>query len=270
MDKLKLKSYALLMTYDLPNVIKQNTKHLKEYLKKSGCDGYVCGISGGIDSAIISYLCCKAVGKGKFIGIYLPCDSSPIMEEDSIHLAKNLGIELRISNLIDSYNAIIQKLEEGGETVSQLTKANTKARLRMTMLFALANQYNYLVCGTGNKSELDIGYCTVGGDQICSIEPIGNYYKTEIYKMASLIPEIPQSIIDKPASADLWEGQTDEDEIGMPYEELDKILLFIDSHSLNKDGLNEGKIEKVRKMMSKAEYKNRVPPRYDRKLVYLQ
>jgi NAD+ synthase len=243
-------------------------KWMKEYQENSGCEGYVCGISGGIDSAVVSALCCKSVGKGKFIGIYLPCESSPNMEDDAIQLAENLGIELRVFNLIDSYNAIIQKLEEGGETVSRLTKANTKARLRMTMLFAIANQYNYLVAGTGNKSELDIGYCTYGGDSVVSNEPLGNFYKTEVYKMAELMPEMPKSIIDKPASADLWDGQTDEQEIGMTYKEIDAILLMIDSHSLNKDGLNEDKIEKVRKMINKAKYKNRVPSRYSRKLVY--
>lgn len=257
---------------DYQNEIKNISDWMREYLESSGCDGYICGISGGADSALMSYLCCKAVGKENFIGMYLPCESSPNMEEDAIKLAENLGIELRVFNLIDAYNAIIEQMENGGETVSRLTKANTKARLRMAMLFGISNQYNYLVAGTGNLSELQIGYVTVGGDQIASTEAIGNYYKTEVYKMMKLIPEIPQSIIDKPPSADLWGdgSQTDEIEIGMSYEELDKILLFIDSHSFNKDGLDENKIEKVRKMISKAEYKNRVPSRYERKLVYLQ
>jgi NAD+ synthase len=245
------------------------SKWMKEYLKESGCKGYVCGISGGADSALVSYLCCKAVGKENFIGMYLPCESSPNMEEDAIKLANNLGIELRVFNLIDAYNAIIEQLEIGGETVDQLTKANTKARLRMTMLFAIANQYNHLVAGTGNKSELEIGYVTVGGDQIASVESIGNYYKTEVYEMMKAIPEIPQSIIDKPASADLWQGQTDEQEIGMSYEELDNILkkckiMHSYHNGYEKFGISEEKFNKVASMVEKAEYKNKVPPRYIR------
>jgi len=253
---------------DYQNEIEKIANWLLDYQKNSGCGGYVCGISGGVDSAIISSLCCKAVGKGKFIGIYLPCDSSPIMEIDSIQLAENLGIELRVANLIDSYNAIIKGLEEGGETVSILTKANTKARLRMTYLFALANQYNYLVVGTSNKSEMDIGYCTVGGDQICSVEPLGNYYKTEVYEMAELISEIPKNIIDKPASADLYQGQTDEEELGITYERLDIVL----KHYHGKYGgynnyqgdVSQEEFDKVSAMVEKARYKNKVPPRYIR------
>ena len=89
---------------------------MRKYLESSGCKGYVLGISGGIDSALMASLCCKAVGKGKLIGIYLPCESSLTMAEDSLQLAENLGIELRASNLIGSYNAIIQKLEDLGLT----------------------------------------------------------------------------------------------------------------------------------------------------------
>jgi len=243
---------------------------MKDYNEKAGTNGYVCGISGGIDSAITTYISLKAVGKSNFIGIYLPCESSPNMEEDAIQLAQNLGIELRIFNLINSYNAIIKELETGGETVTRLTKANTKARLRMTMLFAIANQYNYLLTGTGNKSELEIGYCTFGGDSVVSIEPLGNYYKTEVYKMANLIPEIPENIKIKAPSADLWENQSDEEEIEITYELLDKILQHYDEEYGWDVGINYGKyytyedFNKVKKMVEKAEYKNKVPPRYER------
>jgi len=241
---------------------------MKEYLENSGCKGYICGISGGIDSALASYLAIKAVDESKkFIGMYLPCQSSPDSKSDAIQLAENLGIELRVFNLIDSYNAIIKELEAGGETVSRLTMANTKARLRMTMLFAIANQYNYLVTGTSNKSELNIGYCTVGGDQTVSIEPLGNYYKSEIYQMVELIPEIPKNILTKKPSADLWEGQTDEEEIGMSYIELDKILKILD-RGKSKEVFSEKlweKINKVQKMIKKAYYKNNLPPKYERK-----
>ncbi len=246
--------------------IENVSKWLSDYQKNSGCDGYICGISGGADSALMSYLCCEAVGKENFIGMYLPCESSLNMEEDAIKLANNLGIELRVFNLIDAYNAIIEQMEIGGETVDQLTKANTKARLRMTMLFGISNQYNYLVAGTGNKSELDIGYVTVGGDQIASTEAIGNYYKTEVYEMMKLIPEIPQNILIKKPSADLYENQTDEQEIGMSYKDLDYILERIEDNTLPKIYKPElgRKIEKVKSMIKKAKYKNEVPPRYIR------
>ena len=248
--------------------IEKISSWMRDYLDNSGCDGYICGISGGIDSAIVSSLCCKAVRNKNFIAMYLPCQSSPSMEEDAIKLAENLGIELRVFNLIDSYNAIIKEMEKGGETISRLTKANTKARLRMTMLFAIANQYNYLVAGTGNKSELDIGYCTLGGDSVVSCEPLGNFYKTEIYKIAELIPEIPKNILTKAPSADLWKGQTDEEEIGMSYHQLDKNLRnYYGNYGKYynwKDGTTEEEFNNVSIMINKAIYKNEMPPRYER------
>jgi len=254
---------------DYQKEIKNISSWMRDYLVSSGCGGYICGISGGIDSAVISALCCKAVGfKRNFIAMYLPCQSDPSMEEDAIKLAENLKIELRILNLIDSYNAIIKEMEKGGETVSRLTKANTKARLRMTMLFAIANQYNYLVAGTGNKSELDIGYCTLGGDSVVSCEPLGNFYKSEVYKIAELIPEIPKNILTKAPSADLWKGQTDEEEIGMSYQKLDTILINYYRNGGRywdyKDGTTEEEFNKVSTMMNKAIYKNEMPPRYER------
>ena len=252
--------------------IEKISNWMKEYLKNSECNGYVCGISGGVDSALVGSLCAKAC-KGKVIFINLPCQSSPCMEEDALELANNLGIELKVFNLIDSYNIIIKELEAGGETVSQLTKANTKARLRMTMLFAIANQYNYLVAGTGNLSELSIGYCTFGGDHCVSIEPIGNYYKTEIYKMAELMTEIPKKIIIKTPSADLWEGQTDEKEFGMSYKKLDTILQIFDifgkvwCNEWEKINITRDEFKKIKFMMKKAKYKNEVPHRCQRSFI---
>lgn len=237
---------------------------MKNYLENSGCKGYVVGISGGIDSAFCLSLCHKITKN--IIAVSLPCHSSFDMNKDAIDLANNFNIELRVFNLVDSYNSIIDDLENGGETVDNLTQANIKARLRMTYLFAIANQYNYLVAGTGNKSELDIGYVTYGGDSVVSCEPFGNYYKTEIYEMAKLIPEIPENILNKKPSADLWTGQSDEDEIGMTYLVLDTILKALEVEDKGALAcIDAQKVDKVKKMIKRAEYKNRLPLRYIRK-----
>ncbi len=246
--------------------IEKISRWMADYNKNAGTNGYICGISGGIDSALAGSLCVKEC-EGKVIFINLPCQSSLDMEEDALKLANNLGVELRVFNLIDSYNAIIKELEAGGETVENITRENTKSRLRMTYLFAIANQYNMLVCGTGNRSELQIGFVSVGGDQICSIEPLGNYYKNEIYKMAELITEIPKNILEKTPTPDLSQNKnmTDEQIIGLSYKKIDGILKAINEKNNNTlKSFSKKDVEKIKSMIKKAKFKNEVPPRYIR------
>jgi NAD+ synthase len=243
--------------------IKKVSNWMKDYCEKAGTKGYVIGLSGGIDSAVIACLAVKAVGKENVIGVSLPCNSSVDMGEDAELLAKNLDISFKTVNLFDSYKEMIDRLKEAyKEEIQNLTQANLKARLRMTTLYAIANQNNMLVAGTGNLSELMIGYCTKFGDGAVDLEPIGNYYKSEVYLMAALMPEIPESIKTKAPSADLWSGQTDEAEIGMTYAELDTILINLGTRA--EDLLGGDKTDKVRNMIKKAEHKNNLPPRYKR------
>ncbi len=185
------------------------------------------------------------------------------MKDDAVILAENLGIMFEQVFLTDTCDALAKGLfvDPGHDKIKTLTLANMKARLRMTALYAVANQNRYLVVGTGNKSELMVGYFTKGGDGQVDLEPLGNYYKGEVYKMAELMSEIPEGPKTKAPSADLYEGQTDEQELGMSYDELDDMLRKIENGTFS---ILDPKYQKVQKMIDSAKHKNEVPPRYIR------
>ncbi|MBO6109741.1 MAG: NAD+ synthase [Methanobrevibacter sp.] len=190
-------------------------------VSEANAEGLVIGLSGGIDSTLAAFLACEAVGNENVFGIVMPSTTTPT--EDKLHgtaIAQLLGInykEIAIDSILNEFLSVTQ-LEE-----DKLSIGNLKARIRMSIIYFYANSKNYLVSGTGNKSEILIGYFTKHGDGACDIEPIGDLYKTDVYQLAKYL-EIPQEIIDKPPRAGLWNNQTDEDEIGMTYELLDKIL----------------------------------------------
>ncbi len=243
------------------NEIKNISNWMKEYQKSSGCGGYVILVSGGIDSSVVACLCCKAVGPENVIAVLLPCETREDMKTDAYQLAENLGIELRVVNLEKAYNAMIDGIVEVGDVAKQ----NIKSRLRMVAGYGIANTVNYLVAGTGNLSEDTCGYFTKYGDGGVDILPLYNYYKTEVYKLAELMPEIPDNIKTKAPCADLEEGQTDEKDIGMPYSEIDVILEAIDCGDPDAfDNLDIEKVKKIKDMIRKSKHKNEMPPRYER------
>ena len=238
---------------------------MKDYSKKAGTKGFVIGLSGGIDSSVMACLSVKAAGRENVIGVSLPIQTRKDMVIDAERLASNLCIKLVTINLEKTYNETIEAMLQGGIVINDIVQANVKARLRMTALYGVANSVNYLVAGTGNLSELMVGYCTKYGDGGVDVEPIGNYYKAEVYKLAELMPEIPNNVITKAPSADLWEGQTDEEELGMTYDELDEILKALASgNSSELDKIDIDRIAKVEKMIQSAKHKNKPPPRYIR------
>ena len=191
---------------------------IKSKVSESKTDGIVIGLSGGIDSTLSAYLSCEAVGKDNVFGITLPSATTPT--EDTIHgteIAQILGIpheEIPIDGILDEYLSLTQ-LDN-----NDLAIGNLKARIRMSIIYYYANQKNYLVCGTGNKSEILIGYFTKHGDGACDMEPIGDLYKTDVFRLSEYL-NIPTDIITKPPRAGLWDNQTDEAEIGMSYDLLD-------------------------------------------------
>lgn len=190
-------------------------------MAEANSDGIVVGLSGGIDSTLVAYLACEALGKDKVFGIIMPSTTTPT--DDKLHgtkIAQGLGIdykEIAIDSILNEFLSMTQ-LEE-----DNLAIGNLKARIRMSIIYYYANARNYLVSGTGNKSEILIGYFTKHGDGACDIEPIGDLYKTDVYKLSRFL-DVPQEIIDKPPRAGLWNNQTDEEEIGMSYDLIDQIL----------------------------------------------
>jgi NAD+ synthase len=234
---------------------------IKSYVKSAKADSIVIGLSGGIDSAVTAALCSKALGKENMIGLGLPCNSIPQDLEDAKLIAKHLDINFKILDLTTVYNAFLD-ITDSKTRQDKLATANLKPRLRMMALYFIGqSRGNSLVVGTSNRAELAIGYFTKYGDGAADFEPMASLYKQEIRKIANIL-KLPERIITKAPSAGLWKGQTDEGEIGLSYDKIDEILYRID-YNLDFKGLNEKEIMRVRKMMSAAEHKLKMPPFFD-------
>jgi NAD+ synthase len=225
---------------------------IRKQLKDSGAKGIVMGLSGGVDSALVAALAKEALGKGRVLALILPCHSQVQGLKDALLVARQLGIETRTLDLSHIYDNLISIMPEAGS----LAKANLKPRLRMLILYYFANKLNYLVCGTGNKSELMVGYFTKHGDGATDILPIGDLLKKEVRKLAKEL-RIPEQIITKPPSAGLWPGQTDEGEMGITYSELDDILERLENR--RRQVLPKKKVDKVREMIRRSEHKRQGP-----------
>ena len=231
-------------------------------MTESGTDGIVIGLSGGIDSTLAAYLSCEAVGKENVFGITLPSATTPA--EDRIHgmeVARRLGIECREIAIDPIMNEYLAATDLEGDALST---GNLKARIRMTIIYYFANQKNYLVCGTGNRSEILIGYFTKHGDGACDMEPIGDLYKSEVFKLSEFL-NVQEEIIKKPPRAGLWEDQTDEDEIGMSYGLLDKILYLSTEKDMKnaeiakKLGISVDDVDMIIDKIIRSAHKSRVP-----------
>ena len=205
----------------------------------SKCEGIVVGVSGGVDSAVAAAFCCRAIGPDKVLGLSLPTSvSDPQDTFDAVGLCKGLGMEHRVVT-IDPMLAAFAKLP--GFTETPYLLGNLMARIRMTVLYYYANRDNRLVCGTSNRSEFMLGYCTKYGDNAADFQPIVHLYKTEVYEMAKEM-KIPLPIINKKPSAGLWIGQSDEGEIGLSYAEIDAALKNLEIHDWKAVSSTEEKV----------------------------
>lgn len=235
---------------------------IKSKVSESKTDGIVVGLSGGIDSTLSAYMACEAVGKDNVFGIVMPSATTPA--EDTVHgieIAKTLGIEYKeiaIDGILNEFLSVTQ-LEK-----NNLAIGNLKARIRMSIIYYYANQKNYLVSGTGNKSEILIGYFTKHGDGACDMEPIGDLYKTEVYELSEYL-DISKAILKKPPRAGLWEDQTDEAEIGMSYELLDQILYLYKEKDMKNTEIAEklavsvDDVDMIINKIVRSEHKSKVP-----------
>ena len=220
---------------------------IKEQVKDAGKKGVIFGISGGIDSAVVGALLKQALGDN-VMGLIMPCGSHPEDEELAIEFSSKFNIKTKKVELDKVYNDFISMNKDSGK----LAKANLKPRLRMATLYYFANSLDYLVAGTGNKSELCVGYFTKYGDGGVDILPIGSLLKNEVRELAKEL-NVPERIIEKAPSAGLWEGQTDEKEMGITYEELDRIILAIEKNDTN--GIDESILKKVQSMIASSRHK---------------
>jgi len=209
---------------DYEHVEKSLIEWLKGKVKDAQAEGVVLGLSGGIDSTVSGILAKKAFPNNT-LGLVMPCYSNAQDKVDAIKVAEKFNIDYEVKNLnniFDSFKDLVGAVEQ--ESQNNLALANAKPRLRMVTLYYYAAQNNYLVLGTDNWSELKVGYFTKYGDGGIDLTILGRLVKTEVRELAEHL-DVPREIIDKKPSAGLWQDQTDEDEMGLTYEELDKYIL---------------------------------------------
>lgn len=219
---------------DIPLLAEVLRRFLAEELRASGLSGYVCGLSGGLDSAVAAGLAMQAVGRERLRLLALPGPTSSA--ESFAHaqeVAATLGVPLELLDLSSASQLLAQTL---GCENDRLRFGNLLARLRMVALFDAARAHGLLVLGTSNKSEILLGYSTLFGDQAASVHPLGDVWKTHVFGLGAYL-QIPEAILQKPPTADLWPGQTDAAELGFDYLDADPILYYHHDQGLSEEEL---------------------------------
>jgi NAD+ synthase len=239
-------------------IINSITDFIQRQVHDRNSEGVVLGMSGGIDSSLAAVLAVNAVGSSKVFGLTMP-DSKVTPKKETIQaqqLAKTLGIEYRIIETGRIKRQMLYLLPRK----NVLAEGNLLSRIRMGMLYYYAGFKNRLVLGTGTKSELKLGYFTKFGDGAADLLPIADLYKSEVRKIGAYL-SLPSSILSQESSPRLWENQTAESEIGLPYEEIDEILKYLDGRS-NFDAHcpNKKHIATVIELMKRTEHKRNLPP----------
>lgn len=248
------------LSIDVEGVHKLLTLFIREETRKIGFNRVVIGISGGIDSALSAYLAADSLGKENVIGCLMPYrQSSKSSLTDGLLICDALGIErheIRITSMIDSY---FENYPDAGNN----RRGNKMARERMSILYDQSVIHNALVLGTSNKSELLLGYSTLFGDMASALNPLGDLYKTQVCELSKFLG-LPDSVVNKIPSADLWEGQTDEKELGFSYFDVDEILyLLVDMRYRVKDiielGYDAKFVNRVYEMIKNSQFKRTSP-----------
>jgi NAD+ synthase len=241
---------------------------LRQRVSMAGARGLVVGLSGGIDSAVVVRLCQLAT-PGQVAAVIMPCHSDPRDEADARLVAERFGVPVIRVDLEPAYDRLVMDVRRAltdlpldmmpspssanPDLKARVPLANVKPRLRMTTLYFVANSLNYLVVGTGNRSELTIGYFTKYGDGGVDVLPIGDLLKSEVRALAAEL-DVPRSIIDKPPSAGLWLGQTDEEEMGLTYAELEAYL------TRGPEGVAPALALRLERMIRASEHKRALAP----------
>ena len=245
---------------NLKEVHNELVEFLRENFKKAGFSKAVLGLSGGIDSALVAYLLRDALGKENILAIMMPYKSS---NPDSLNHAKLVIEDLKINSKTTEITDMIDAYFKNEKEATSLRMGNKMARERMSILFDYSSKENALVVGTSNKTEIYLGYSTQFGDSACALNPIGDLYKTNIWDLSRYL-KIPNELIEKKPSADLWEGQTDEQEMGLTYKEADQVLyrMLEENKTVEEvlaEGFNKDLVDNIVRRMNRSEYKRRMP-----------
>jgi NAD+ synthase len=233
---------------------------LKTEVERTGLHRVVLGLSGGIDSALAAYLAVRALGPSGVVGVLMPYrTSSPSSVRDAQAVVGALGIvaeRFEISELVDVFAA------KAGD-IGPRRLGNVMARVRMLVLYDRSVEHDALVLGTSNKTELLLGYGTIHGDLASALNPLGDLYKTQVRELSRAL-SVPKSILDKPPSADLWPEQTDEADLGVTYDEVDRILaLLVDARvspgTIVAKGFRRETVLRVQRLIMRSQFKRRMP-----------
>lgn len=244
---------------------------IRGQLRQAGFERTVIGLSGGIDSALVAYLVAESIGAQHLHAVLMPYHaSSPASRADAETVVAALGCSsevVEITPMVDGYYGAASAIGAAGpegQVASSLRRGNFAARMRMAVLYDRSVTFGGLVVGTGNKTESLIGYTTLFGDSACAFNPIGDLYKSQVRQMAVAIG-VPDAIVRKAPTADLWPGQTDEDEGEFSYPALDRLLFWRIDKRRSVDemvglGFDAEMVDRVDRLVAGAEFKRQVPP----------
>ncbi len=237
------------------------TGFVRSEITRAGFERAIVGLSGGLDSALSCALAAEALGPQNVLAVRLPYkSSSPDSLEDARLTAEKLGVQQDTFEI----TAMVEPLIARDAQMSNVRKGNLMARARMIVLYDRSEAFKGLVVGTSNKTELLLGYTTLWGDMAAALNPLGDLYKTQLRQLAQAM-ELPRSVLIKPPSADLWVGQTDEVELGMKYDEVDKLLyLLVDkrytAYECVEAGFDRGLVDRVTDRVRRSQFKRVMPP----------
>jgi len=252
------------LTLDYPRVEKEILTFIRKVVSDSGAHGAVVGLSGGIDSAVVGALCVRALGKEKVVAVLMPAYHTPAQDvKDAREMAKKWGVKSYEVPIDSTFDALTESIAPSSE--NRIAGANSKARIRMTILYYFANAHNLLVAGTGDKSEDILGYFTKFGDGGVDFLPIAHLYKTQVRQLGAHLG-LPEKVVIKPASPQLWPGHKATDELPLAYEQLDPVLYGLFESKLppkevaKQTGVASGIIDKVLRMNRSSAHKRAYPP----------
>ena len=238
---------------------------IRRHLAQTGFERALLGLSGGIDSAVVAYLVAEAIGADKLLCLLLPYKtSSPASQADAEAVVGRLGCAQRLIDITPIVDGYLEGSLGATKEVSRLRLGNFAARARMAVLYDQSVAWRGLVMGTSNKTETLLGYTTIFGDNAAALQPIGDLYKSQLRQLAAELG-VPEPILRKPPTADLWAGQTDEEEVGLAYAEIDRLLYWLVDRrrtiaELLEMGFAAATVERVEALVAGSEFKRQAAP----------
>ncbi|MGD2163365.1 MAG: NAD+ synthase [Anaerolineales bacterium] len=237
------------------------TSFIRIEIERAGFKHAVLGISGGVDSALSCFLTARALGPENVLALHMPYETTPdTATEHAMQVIDITGVQHKSIEIAPFVNPIFERLSEA----DRIRQGNIMARMRMILLYDQSVDFEALVVGTSNKTEILLGYTTLYGDNACAINPLGDLYKTQIWQLARAL-EVPEEIVEKAPSADLWVGQTDEGELGFTYARVDQLLYLLVDQRYSPEacveaGFDKDFVHEVVRKIQRTQYKRMLPP----------